>query len=132
MRLYEAILSDANDCGLMVLFHGCTQPCGWVHMYSNYIGSEAILASENLVFRQHFDDREAFNATLHPFIRNTMGCMEFGGVVLNRHRPNDGGTIRRTTNVFELATGILFQNPMQFFALTPSNWTNAPARVPNS
>ena len=131
MRLYEAILSDADDCGLMVLFHGCTLPRGWERMYPNYIGSEAVLASENLVFQQHFDDREAFNATLHPFIRNTVGCMEFGGVVLNRrlNRTNDGGTIRRTTDAFELATGILFQNPVQFFALTPANLTDAPARA---
>lgn len=131
MRLYEAILSDADDCGLMVLFHGCTLPRGWERMYPNYIGSEAVLASENLVFQQHFDDREAFNATLHPFIRNTVGCMEFGGVVLNRrlNRTNDGGTIRRTTDAFELATGILFQNPVQFFALTPTNLTDAPAQA---
>lgn len=28
MRLYEAILSDANDYGLAVIFHGCTLPAG--------------------------------------------------------------------------------------------------------
>ena len=28
MRLYEAILSDADDNGLMVIFHGCTLPRG--------------------------------------------------------------------------------------------------------
>lgn len=28
MRLYEDILSDANDNGLMVIFHGCTLPRG--------------------------------------------------------------------------------------------------------
>lgn len=131
MRLYEAILSDADDCGLMVLFHGCTLPRGWERMYPNYVGSEAVLASENLVFQQHFDEHAAFNATLHPFIRNTVGCMEFGGVVLNRrlNRTNDGGTIRRTTDAFELATGILYQNPVQFFALTPTNLTDAPAQA---
>ena len=79
MRLYEAILSDADDYGLMVIFHGCTLPRGWERMYPNYVGSEAVLASENLVFSQHFDDMEAFNACLHPFIRNAVGCMEFGG-----------------------------------------------------
>lgn len=123
MRLYEEILSDADDAGLMVLFHGCTLPRGWERMYPNYVGSEAVLASENIVFQQHFADCEAFNACLHPFIRNTVGCMEFGGVMLNHrlNRTNDGGTIRRTTDTFELATGILFQNPVQFFALTPDN-----------
>lgn len=62
MRLYEAILSDADDCGLMVIFHGCTLPRGWERMYPNYVGSEAVLASENLIFQQHFCDEEAFNA----------------------------------------------------------------------
>ena len=128
MRLYEAILSDVDDYGLMVIFHGCTIPRGWERMYPNYVGSEAVLASENLVFDQHFDDLEAFNACLHPFIRNTVGCMEFGGTFLNKryNRTNDGGTTRRTTDVFQLATAVLFQNPIQNFAITPNNLTDAP------
>ena len=128
IRLYEQILSDADDHGLMVIFHGCTIPRGWERMYPNYVGSEAVLASENLVFQQHFCDNEAFNACLHPFIRNTLGCMEFGGTFLNKrlNRGNDGGTIRRTTDVFQLATSILFQNPIQNFALAPNNLTDAP------
>lgn len=128
LRLYEEILSDADDYGLMVIFHGCTLPRGWERMYPNYVGSEAVLASENLVFDQHFCDNEAFNATLHPFIRNAVGCMEFGGVFLNKrlNRGNDGGTIRRTTDIFQLATAVLFQNPIQNFALAPNNLTDAP------
>lgn len=114
MRLYEEILSDADDHGLMVIFHGCTLPRGWERMYPNYAGSEAVLASENLIFSQHACDNEAFNATLHPFIRNAVGCMEFGGVFLNKrlNRGNDGGTTRRTTDIFQLATAVLFQNPI--------------------
>lgn len=128
LRLYEEILSDADDHGLMVIFHGCTLPRGWERMYPNYVGSEAVLASENLVFSQHFCDNEAFNATLHPFIRNAVECMEFGGVFLNKclNRSNDGGTIRRTTDIFQLATAVLFQNPIQNFALAPNNLTDAP------
>lgn len=128
LRLYEEILSDADNHGLMVIFHGCTLPRGWERMYPNYVGSEAVLASENLVFSQHFCDNEAFNATLHPFIRNAVGCMEFGGVFLNKrlNRSNDGGTIRRTTDIFQLATAVLFQNPIQNFALAPNNLTDAP------
>ena len=128
MRLYEAILSDADDYGLMVIFHGCTLPRGWERMYPNYVGSEAVLASENLVFQQHFDDMEAFNACLHPFIRNTVGCMEFGGTFLNKryNRTNDGGSVRKSTDIFQLATAVLFQNPIQNFAITPNNLTDAP------
>ena len=126
MRLYEAILSDADDHGLMVIFHGCTLPRGWERMYPNYVGSEAVLASENMVFNQHFCDEEAFNTCLHPFIRNSVGSMEFGGCFLNKrlNKGNDGGTTRRTTDVFQLATAVLFQNPVQNFALTPNNLTD--------
>ena len=126
MCLYEAILSDADDHGLMVIFHGCTLPRGWERMYPNYVGSEAVLASENMVFNQHFCDEEAFNACLHPFIRNSVGSMEFGGCFLNKrlNKGNDGGTTRRTTDVFQLATAVLFQNPVQNFALAPNNLTD--------
>lgn len=129
MRLYEDILSDADDHGLMVIFHGCTLPRGWERMYPNYVGSEAVLASENMVFNQHFCDEEAFNTCLHPFIRNTVGSMEFGGYFLNKrlNRNNDGGTTRRTTDVFQLATTVLFQNPVQYFALAPNNLKDVPA-----
>lgn len=129
IRLYEDILSDANDHGISVIFHGCTLPRGWERMYPNYVGSEAVLASENLVFSQDFCDVEDFNATLHPFIRNAVGVMEYGGTVLNKrlNRNNNGGSERKTTDAFQLATSILFQNPVQNFALAPNNLTDAPA-----
>ena len=131
MRLYEAILSDADDHGLMVIFHGCTLPRGWERMYPNYVGSEAVLASENLIFSQHSCDTEAYNASLHPFIRNAVGCMEFGGTLLNKrlNRGNDGGSLRKTTDVFQIATAVLFQNPVQNFAIAPNNLTDAPEAV---
>ncbi len=129
MKLYEDILSDANEYGLMIIFHGCTLPRGWERMYPNYIGSEAVLASENLIFNQHFDDIEAYNACLHPFIRNTVGSMEFGPVLLNKrhNRTNDGGTTRKTSDIFQLATAVLYQTPVQMFGLAPNNLTDVPA-----
>ncbi|MDD7726039.1 MAG: glycoside hydrolase family 97 catalytic domain-containing protein [Bacteroidales bacterium] len=129
MRLYEDILSDAADNNLFVIFHGTTIPRGWERMYPNYVGSEAVLASENLIFEQHFCDTEAMCATLHPFIRNAVGCMEYGGSFLNRYmsRDNKSGNRRLTSQVFSLATAVAFQNPMQFFALAPNNLTDAPA-----
>lgn len=131
MRLYEDILSDANDYGINVIFHGCTMPRGWERLYPNYAGSEAVLASENLVFSQGFCDQEAYNATLHPFIRNAAGSMEYGGTVLNKrlNRGNDGGTTRRTSDAFQLAASILYQNAVQNFALSPTNLTDAPAEA---
>lgn len=127
MRLYEEILLDAEEEGLMVIFHGCTMPRGWERMYPNYVGSEAVLASENLRFSADFCTREALNATLHPFVRNALGCMEYGGTFLNRYynRKNTGGHPRLTSDVFQCATAILFQNPVQNFALAPNNLKDA-------
>lgn len=129
MRLYEDILSDAADYGIDVIFHGCTLPRGWERMYPNHVGSEAVFASENLIFQQIFCDMEAFHATLHPFIRNSVAIMEYGGTILNHRmsRDNNSGNTRLTGDAFQLATSILFQNPVQNFGLTPNNLTESPA-----
>ena len=129
MQLYEDILSDANDFGILVIFHGCTLPRGWERMYPNYAASEAVLASENLHFGQGSCDAEAHNATLHTFIRNTVGSMDFGGSALNKYydASNKRGTHRVTSDVYALATAVLFQSAVQHFALAPNNLTDAPA-----
>ena len=130
MQLYEDILSDANEYGLLVIFHGCTLPRGWERMYPNFASSEAVLASENLHFSQGSCDNEAFNATLHPFIRNTVGSMDFGGSTLNKYYNADNaprGSRRVTSDVYALATAVLFQSPVQHFALAPNNLTDAPS-----
>ena len=129
MQLYEDILSDANDFGILVIFHGCTLPRGWEKMYPNYAASEAVLASENLHFGQGSCDAEAMNATLHTFIRNTVGSMDFGGSTLNKYydASNKRGTHRVTSDVYALATAVLFQSAVQHFALAPNNLTDAPA-----
>lgn len=130
MQLYEDILSDANEYDLLVIFHGCTLPRGWERMYPNFASSEAVLASENLHFSQGSCDNEAFNATLHPFIRNTVGSMDFGGSALNKYYNADNaprGSRRVTSDVYALATAVLFQSPVQHFALAPNNLTDAPS-----
>ena len=130
MKLYEDILSDANDFGLLVIFHGCTLPRGWERMYPNYAASEAILASENLHFSQGFCDNEARDCgTMYPFTRNVVGSMDFGGSALNKfyNADNSRGSRRITSDIYALATAVLFQSAVQHFALAPNNLTDAPA-----
>ncbi|MDE7376920.1 MAG: glycoside hydrolase family 97 protein [Muribaculaceae bacterium] len=131
MQLYEDILTDANDYGILVIFHGCTLPRGWERMYPNFAAAEAVRASENLHFSQGECDNEAFAATIHPLVRNTVGSMDFGGSALNKYWNADNtpgrGNKRMTSDVFALATAVLFQSPVQHFALAPNNLEDAPA-----
>lgn len=131
MQLYEAILNDANNYGLGITFHGCTLPRGWERMYPNFVTSEAVLASENLVFNQSSLDHHALNASILPFTRNSVAAMDFAPVFLNHRLSKDqnSGTIRKTTDAFELATAILYLSPIQHFGLTPNNLKEQPEFV---
>ena len=128
MRLYEDILSDANRYGLQVIFHGCTIPRGWERMYPNYVASEAVLASENLFFGEEATIREGFDLTLHPFCRNASASMDWGGIIMNKwmSRDNKSRHTRKTTDIFEMAAGIIMQTPIQCVAIQPNNLDELP------
>lgn len=128
LQLYEDILSDANRYGLQVIFHGCTLPRGWEIMYPNYVSSEAVMASENVYFTEADAEREAFDLCMHPFCRNAVATMDWGGIILNRHmsRDNKSRHTRKTTDIFELASGITTQSYIQCAALCPNNLSEVP------
>ena len=128
MQLYEGILSDANRFGLQVIFHGCTLPRGWEKLYPNFVASEAVLASENVFFNEDSAKREPFDLTLHPFCRNSVASMDWGGVIMNRYlsRDNQSRHSRKTTDVFEMASGIIMQTAVQCVAIQPNNLNELP------
>ncbi|MDL2247944.1 glycoside hydrolase family 97 protein, partial [Bacteroides sp. OttesenSCG-928-J23] len=131
IKLYEDILTDANQYGICVNFHGATLPRGWERMYPNHMTSEAALVSENLVFNQYHTNQEAYWSTLYPFTRNAVCGMDFGGVFFNKRytKTQQGGTERRTTIAFQLATAVIYQSATQHFAITPNNLDEQPAHV---
>jgi hypothetical protein len=55
--------------------------------------------------------------------------MDFGGSTLNKYYSADNkrGTVRKTSDVYALATAVLFQSAVQHFAMAPNNLTDAPA-----
>ena len=128
MQLYEDILFDANRYGLGVIFHGCTMPRGWEVMYPNYVASEAVLASENVYFSEGHAKSEAFELCLHPFIRNAMGPMDWGGTIMNKYlsRDNKSRHRRYTTDIFEMAAAITTQTRVQCIAMQPNNLEELP------
>ena len=128
MKLYEDILADANRYGLQVVFHGCTIPRGWERMYPNYVASEATLASENIMFSEYHAKQEGFELTMHPFARNAIGSFDWGGIILNHHisRDNKSRHRRYTTDIFELASGIVLQTSVNCVAMYPNNLQDVP------
>lgn len=128
MKLYEDILSDANDYGLEVIFHGCTLPRGWERMYPNYVSSEAALASENVYFTDYHAKKEAFEMTMHPFSRNAVASFDWGGVMMNKYfsRDNKSRHQRFTSDVFEMATAITNQSSVNCVCLYPNNLEDVP------
>ena len=128
MRLYEDILSDANRYGLQVVFHGCTIPRGWERMYPNFVASEAVLASENVFFNEGAAIKQPFDLTLHPFCRNATASMDWGGIIMNKYLSPDNKSRhpRHTTDIFEMASGIIMQTSVQCVAMQPNNLTELP------
>lgn len=128
MKLYEDILYDANRYGIQVVFHGCTIPRGWERMYPNYVSSEAVLASENVYFSQYHAEQEGFELTMHPFCRNAVGTMDWGGVIMNKYmsRDNKSRHQRYTTDMFEIATAFTNQTAVQCIAMQPNNLQELP------
>lgn len=128
LQLYEDILSDANKYGLQCIFHGCTLPRGWERLYPNYVASEAVLASENVFFDPNAAKREAFDLTLHPFCRNAVGSMDWGGTIMNRYMSKDNKSrhSRQTTDMFEIASAIVVQTSVQCMAVQPNNLQELP------
>ena len=128
MQLYEDILTDANDFGIQVIFHGCTLPRGWERMYPNYVASEAVLASENTFFNEHHAINEGFELTMHPFCRNAVASMDWGGTIMNRYMSPDNKTRHRryTSDIFEMAASIVIQTSVQCIAMQPNNLSDLP------
>ena len=128
MQQYEDILSDANDYGIHVIFHGCTLPRGWQRMYPNYVSSEAVLASENVFFSDYHAKQEAFELTMHPFCRNAVAAMDWGGTIMNKYLSKDNKSRHRryTTDVFEMASAIMNQAAILCIAIYPNNLSELP------
>ena len=131
MQLYEDILSDANRHGIQVIFHGCTLPRGWEKMYPNFVASEAVLASENVYFSEHHAKQQGFELTMHPFCRNAVASMDWGGCIMNHYMNKEDKAGKRhrryTSDTFEMASGIINQSSINCVDLQPSNLESLPA-----
>jgi hypothetical protein len=97
-------------------------------MYPNYVASEAVLASENVYFDEGAARRQPFDLTMHPFCRNAVATMDWGGVIMNKFMSKDNKSRhkRYTTDAFEIASAFTNQTAVQCIAMQPNNLDELP------
>ncbi|AQQ08297.1 Retaining alpha-galactosidase precursor [Sedimentisphaera cyanobacteriorum] len=126
MKLYQDILEDAADYGIMVNFHGATVPRGWHRTYPNMLTLESVKGMEYCTFNQGNADAQPQHCCILPFTRNVVGPMDFTPVVFN---PEIRSVQLRTTLGFELALSIVFESGIQHFGLVPEEYDLMPDYV---
>lgn len=125
IRYYHEILQDAAAYRLMVNFHGCTLPRGWVRTYPHLMTMEAVRGFEFVTFTQADADREANHAAMLPFTRNVFDPMDYTPLSLS----GVPGILRKTTQGFQLALTVLFTSGVQHFVETPEGMAHVPEAV---
>ena len=65
---------------------------------------------------------------MHPFARNAVGSFDWGGIMMNHHmsRDNKSRHPRYTTDIFEMASGIVLQTSVNCVAIYPNNLEELP------
>ena len=125
--LYLGILRDAADHELMVNVHGATLPRGWDRTYPHFVTAEAVMGYEYITFSQGVADAAPQHGAVLPFIRNVVGPMDFTPVMLT---DQVGGSVRRTSDGYDLAMMVVFESGLQHLGITPADMERVPAFVP--
>ncbi len=119
----EAILQDAADAHLMVIFHNTTAPRGWERTWPHLIGTEAAVTGGDYYGGDYSlnDQLVEMNAIL-PFIRTSVGSLDYSPTMIasnfNLAKPNP----RRTTLAHELALPVVMESGLVAFADNASNY----------
>jgi alpha-glucosidase len=119
--LYQDILEDAADFGLLVNFHGCTLPRGWARTYPNLMSMEGVRGAESYKFDLRFPDAAPSHNTILPFTRNVVGSMDYTPVTFS-----DNTYPHKTTNGHELALSVIFESGWMHFADKVESYLNLP------
>jgi alpha-glucosidase len=110
VRLYLEILEDAAEFHLLANFHGSTIPRGWQRTWPNLISMEAVRGEEFYSFEGDYAARAPRQNTIHPFLRNVVGSMDYTPTSFASL-----GQTRLTTNAHEAALAVLFESGVQHF-----------------
>jgi hypothetical protein len=125
IQYYLDLIKDAADQQLMINFHGCTYPRSWHRTYPNLVTMESIKGMEFVTFVQENADNEPTHGAMLSYTRNAFSPMDFTPMCLHSI-PN---IERKTTNVYELATSVLFLSGIQHYAERPEGIATIPVEI---
>jgi len=121
---YVDLLKDADDCDLLVNFHGCTIPRGWHRTYPNLLTLESVRGAESYKFAAEYPEKAPWHNVNLAFTRNVIGPMDYTPVTFS-----DMDYPHITTNAHELALSVVFQSGIQHFADKPEGYKSQPQAV---
>jgi alpha-glucosidase len=123
IRLYREMLEDAAEFHLLVNFHGCTIPRGWQRTFPNLMTMEAVRGAEFYSFPSEPDygPRAPVQNTVHPFLRNVIGSMDYTPTHFSRFVAP-----RITTNAHEIALAVIFESGIVHLSDNVAAYRNLP------
>jgi alpha-glucosidase len=125
IQYYLDLIKDAADQKLMINFHGCTYPRSWHRTYPNLVTMESIKGMEFVTFEQQNADNEPTHGAMLSYTRNAFSPMDFTPMCLHSIPHIE----RKTTNVYELATSVLFLSGIQHYAERPEGIATIPGEI---
>src|SRR5437773_9600108 len=113
--LYEALLQNAAEYHVMVVFHGANKPTGRARTWPNEMVREAVRGMESSALK----DR-AWHETTLPFTRCLAGPADYTAMMFNERR-------RNTTVAHQIASIAIFSAPLLTIATNPETIFKSPA-----
>lgn len=119
VNYYKRVSREAAKYKLLVDFHGSFTPAGLEHEYPNLISYEGVRGMEQM------GGCRPDNSVYFPFIRNTVGAMDYTPGAMNNYqpkqyradRPNSGSI---GTRAYQMALYVVFESGVQMLADNPT------------
>jgi len=124
MAAQQALLKEASERKMIVIFHGCTVPRGWQRTWPNLLSLEAVLGTECYFYEPRFTEKAAELNTVLPFTRNAIGPMDTTPVACSPKK-----YARTTTAAHELAAALIVTSGIIHYADEPGFFKSLPPAV---
>jgi len=120
----EAIMKEAAELKLMLVFHGVNKPTGESRTYPNFLAKEAVRGLECVGAEDSWAPGPpwTYHNTTFPFVRLLAGPADYTPMQFGNWQP------KGTTTAHQIASPFIFTSPMMFFAADPEDILESKAK----